>query len=136
MIQLELKKAIYEQLVKITRRNAPNEACAFLFDKNTLVIELFPTSRSPAHFDAIDPELVQGLIDEYGYPSALFHSHPGGNRPSSRDEAHMNATMKIWNCIWLIMSNTMKLKAYIMCPMDTYDFGRLVYRHNEVEIVG
>lgn len=133
---MELKKATYEQLVNITRRNAPNEACAYLFDKNTLVIEAFPTSRSVAHFDSIDPEIVQALIDKYGYPSALFHSHPGGNRPSSRDESYMNATMRIWHCIWLIMSNTMDLNAYIMCPMDTIDFGRLVYRHDKVEIIG
>lgn len=78
---------------------------------------------------------VQALIDKYNYPSALFHSHPGGNHPSYKDEQYMNATMKIWHCIWLIMSSKMELKAYVMCPMDTEDFGRLVYRHEEVEIV-
>jgi len=133
---MEIKKGIFDKLVNITRRNSPNEACAFLFNDNTLVIEAFPSSRSPAHFDAIEPEIVQALIERYGYPTALFHSHPGGNRPSHKDEVHMNVTMKIWHCIWLIMSNTMNLKAYVMCPMDTKDFGRLVYRQEEVEIVG
>lgn len=79
---------------------------------------------------------VQALIDKYSYPSALFHSHPGGNHPSRRDEQYMKATMIIWNCKWLIMSSKMELKAYAICPMDTEDFGRLVYRHEEVEIVG
>lgn len=133
---MQIKRNIYDKLVQITRRNKPNEACAFLFDKNTIVIEGYTPDRSPAHFGIIDAEYVQALIDKYGYPTALFHSHPGGNRPSGRDEQFMEATMKIWKCPWLIMSSSMDLKAYFMCPMDTYDFGRLVYRQEEVEIVG
>jgi len=132
---MELKRQVYDKLVRITRRSAPNEACAYLFDKNTLVIEAFPSQRSPAHFGIVDTEVVQALINKYGIPSALFHSHPGGNTPSRRDEQFMTATMKIWNCIWLIMSSSYNLKAYKICPVDTKDFGRLVYRHEEVEIV-
>ena len=133
---MEIKEATYNNLVHLTRRASPNEACAFLFDNNTLVIEVVAEDRSPAHFGVIPVELVQSLIDKYGIPSALFHSHPGGNRPSNRDEQYMEATMKIWKCIWLIMSNKMDLKGYEMCPMDTKDFGRLVYREHKVEIVG
>lgn len=132
---MELKKTIYNQLVNITRRNAPNEACAFLFDKNTLVIESFPTGRSPVHFSSPDPEIVQALIDKYGYPSALFHSHPGKAFASYRDEQYMEGTMKIWNCVWLIMSNKYDLIVYTICPMETKGFGRLAYKEEVVEIV-
>ena len=133
---MEIKEATYNKLVHITHRASPNEACAFLFDDNTLVIEVVPEDRSPAHFGVIPVEFVQSLIDKYGIPSALFHSHPGGNRPSGRDEQYMEATMKIWKCIWLIMSSGMELKAYKMAPMDTRDFGRLVYGEHKVKIVG
>ena len=133
---MEIKKSIYNELCAIRNRHDPNESCAFLFNNNTIVIEAFPLHRSPVHFGTIDPVIVQKLIEKYGNPSALFHSHPGGNRPSSRDETYMDVTMKIWNCTWLIMSNTLDLKAYKMCPMDTRDFGRLVYRVEEVKSVG
>ncbi len=133
---MEIKKAVYNQLVDITHRASPNEACAFLFNNNTLVVEAITKDRSSVHFGVIDAVFVQALVDKHGSPSALFHSHPGGNRPSGRDEKYMEATMKIWGCIWLIMSNSMDLKGYEMCPMDTYDFGRLVYREHKVEIVG
>ncbi len=132
---MDLKRQEYDKLVEITKRNAPNEACAYLFDNNTLIVESFPSKRSPAHFNSIDPETVQSLIAVHGVPSALFHSHPGGNTPSHRDEQYMTATMKIWYCIWLIMSSSYGLKAYIMCPEDTRSFGRLVYKHEEVNIV-
>lgn len=132
---MEISRNIYDKLVEITRRFKPNEASAFLFSKNSLVIEAPTEDRSPVHFGEIDPEYTQALIDKYGIPSALFHSHPGGNSPSHTDEMYMRATMSIWKCPWLIMSSSMDLKAYFMCSSDTYNSGRLVYRQEKVEII-
>ena len=77
MIEIEMKQSIFDKLVEITRRHKPNEACAFLFDENSLVIEAIPEERTCASFDGIDPVMVSAMIDKYGVPSSLFHSHPG-----------------------------------------------------------
>lgn len=83
----------------------PNEGVAFLFENDTIVEEVVPTERSPTHFEAIDAEIINILVDKYGNPSSLFHTHPAGTHPSLRDLNHMVATTIAWGSIpWLIMS--------------------------------
>jgi len=132
---MELKKAIYDKLVEITQRNKPYEACAFLFDENTLVIEATPEERTCVSFDKIDPVEVSAMIDKYGVPSALFHSHPGKAFVSGKDEKYMYATMILWRCDWFIMSNKYNLRCWRIGYMDTNNFGKLNYREIKVEII-
>lgn len=111
---MDIKRHIYDKLVEITRRASPNEACAFLFDNDTLVIEATPHHSSAVSFDDIDDEWILSLIERYGIPSSLFHSHPGAAVPSYKDFNHMISTIAIWKVVWLIMSNKMKLEAWTL----------------------
>lgn len=116
---MELKRNIYDKLVAITRRASPNEACAFLFDHDTLVIEATPRRRSSISFDDIDDDWVLSIIDKYGTPSSLFHSHPGTTIPSYKDFNHMISTITIWKTPWLIMSSrNLKLEAWTLRKLN------------------
>ena len=114
---MELKKAIYDKLVEITRRQKPNEACAFLFHNNKMIEVAEPDNKSPAHFEGIDSQWVYDLIQKNGNPTALFHSHPCAAVPSNTDLQYMITTIPFWGCVWLIMSDKLKLRAW------TIDFG-------------
>ena len=110
MIEITNETLIY--LIQITENCKPNEAAAILFENNTIVIEMNPMSKSVAHFSDIDPIAVSKLIDEYGIPSTLFHSHPCAAIPSSTDLTYMYSTIAIWHSPWLIMSDKMKLRCW------------------------
>lgn len=83
-----------------------------MFKNNTIVEEAFPFSQSWGEFDDIDAKWVYDKINELGQPSALFHSHPCVAVPSSKDLMFMKTTIPFWKCVWLIMSNNMKLRAW------------------------
>jgi proteasome lid subunit RPN8/RPN11 len=100
------------KLVSITEEAKPNEAAAFLFKDNTIVIRADPENKSPTHFGGIDTQRVYDLIQKYGIPSALFHSHPCDAVPSYTDLMYMSSTIPMWKCAWLIMSDTMNLRAW------------------------
>lgn len=111
---LNISNQVYTELVEITKRAYPNEACALLFKDNTIVIECDPMEKSVAHFAKVDPEWIGEEIDKYGIPSSLFHSHPCAAVPSCTDVIYMRTTILLWNCDWLIMSNKMKLRAWTL----------------------
>lgn len=111
---MEIKQQIFEQLVEITKRAYPNEASAFLFDNNKIVIEANPLEKSIAHFSNIDPVWVAELITKHGNPTSLFHSHPCSAHPSFTDFRYMITTIGFWNCVWLIMSSTYRLRAWTL----------------------
>lgn len=111
---MEIEKTIYDKLVTITRKASPNEACAYLFSNDSVVVEATPHRRSVVSFDDIDEDWVLSLIEKYGTPSSLFHSHPGVAMPSYKDFNHMIPTIAIWRTPWLIMSNTLKLRAWTL----------------------
>lgn len=123
---MQIRKEIYDELVEISRRNSPNEACAYLFENNTRIIEAFPTDRSSAHFSSIDPEIVAKMVDKYGPPTALFHSHPCQATPSFTDKTHMLPTTLVWGAPWLIMSDREVLRAWVMKISIIGNFPNLV----------
>ena len=108
---------MFLRMVKITREARPNEACAYLFNNNEAIIQAEPNSKSPAHFEGIDSQWVYNLTKKYGTPTALFHSHPCAAIPSQTDLRYMSTTIPFWGCVWLIMSDKLKLRAW------TIDFG-------------
>lgn len=115
MIQsLDISREIYEKLVTITQRAKPNEACAYLFKDDSIVVEAIPRSKSPVSFDNIDEEWILSKIKEHGSPSSLFHSHPGRAMPSNKDYLYMIPTIAIWGSPWLIMSSDFELKAWTL----------------------
>ncbi len=136
---MEISQDIKEQLDRITQRAYPNEASALLFKDNTIVIEANPKEKSPVHFAEIDPLWLAELVDKYGNPTALFHSHPCTAYPSSIDHRYMFTTISFWNCVWLIMSSSHTLKAWTL-DMDKQINGKdninyMKFKEIKVEIV-
>ena len=111
---MEISRKVFDELKEITLKNKPYEAAAILFKDNTKIVEMFPMSRSSAHFSSIDPVEISRLIDENGIPSSLFHSHPCSATPSWTDLKFMSPTIAIWGSPWLIMSNTMNLRCWTL----------------------
>lgn len=103
---------MYDKLVEISKSAKPNEACAYLFKNNTIVIQANPDSNSSVHFEGIDSQWVYDLIQEHGTPSSLFHSHPCVAIPSYTDLMYMKTTIPFWDCVWFIMSNRYLLRAW------------------------
>ena len=99
-------------MVSITIKARPNEACAYLFHNNKMIEVAEPDSKSPGHFEGIDPQWVYDLIQKNGMPTALFHSHPCQAVPSYTDLVYMSTTIPFWGCVWLIMSDKLKLRAW------------------------
>ena len=123
---------MFSRLVEITREESPNEASAFLFEDNTVVVKAEPNRKSIGSFDDIDPAWVCGLIDKYGKPSALFHSHPCAAVPSGKDLQFMIGTISVWGSVWLIMSDKMKLRAWTVNTNPQY---RGATMEQELEVV-
>jgi proteasome lid subunit RPN8/RPN11 len=109
---LEISREVFSKLLEITKKNKPNEACAYLFKNNTVVVEAMAGIRSAVGFDDINPMWVESVLREYGYPSAVFHSHPCEAIPSGKDVRFMKTTIPFWGCKWLIMSNKYLLKCW------------------------
>lgn len=127
---VKVSKKVLSELIKLTHKEAPNEASAFLFKDNTMIVKAEPNSKSVGSFDDIDPVWVSDLIDKYGTPSALFHSHPCGAEPSYKDLLYMGTTIGFWGCPWLIMSNKMNLRAWTLNKKQNKTF-----RVIELEVV-
>ncbi len=110
---------MYNQLVEWTMEEKPNEASGYLFKDNTMFARIITTDKSATHFMDNNPENLLELIGKYGTPSAIFHSHPGDARPSGVDFEFMVNTIPLFNCVWLIMSNRMRLRAWTVVGTDT-----------------
>ena len=112
---MELTEKIIKELIEIRNRAYPNESAAFLFNNNSVVVEAHPKDKSEVHFGEIDPLWVNNLITTYGFPSALFHSHPCEAFISGTDLRFMRITSIFWNnCPWIVMSDRKKIKAWIL----------------------
>lgn len=110
--QLCVSRKHLEMLRAATRDGHPKEACGVLFghqrgDSLTAIeTKVLPNvDRSNVRF-TIDPmSLYKALVDaeERGLSLvAIFHSHPIGAHPSSRDKKFM----EWWPVPWLILSTT------------------------------
>lgn len=118
---------MFLRMVKITREARPNEACAYLFHDNKMIEPAKPSSKSVAHFEGIDQEWVYDLIQKNGTPTGLFHSHPCDAVPSHTDMQYMSTTIPFWGCVWFIMSDKLKLRAWSIAFGSDEFTGKQLY---------
>ncbi len=111
---MKLSYEVFKKLVEITKQQKPNEASAFLFKDNTIVVGTGKDKmvNSVGHFTITDYDWVAKLLYQYGVPSAIFHSHPCPAYPSGTDLNFMKITIPIWGCKWLIMSDEYILRCW------------------------
>lgn len=115
---IRIQKNIFKQLVEWTKAEKPNEAAGYLFNHNSLFVKIITANKSVVHFFDEDTEKLLMLIDVYGNPTVIFHSHPGSAVPSGVDYEYMITTIPFFKCVWLIMSNKMKLRAWTLDRFD------------------
>ncbi len=111
---IRISRDLINQLIEWTNEEKPNEASGYLFKDNTIFCRIITDNKSRTHFMDNNLENLLGFIEEYGKPSAIFHSHPCEARPSGMDYQYMTTTIPFWNCIWLIMSSSMRLRAWTL----------------------
>lgn len=111
---IHITRRIYDQLVEWTIEEKPNEASGYLFKDNTMFCRIITQDKSRTHFMDDKLENLLGFIEENGKPSAIFHSHPGEAIPSLEDFKYMTTSIPFFDCIWLIMSNRMRLRAWTL----------------------
>ncbi len=105
-------------LTEHAENEEPNESCAILFGKNSLVSEVFLTKNieeSPVNFTISNDQLIEGYkiaeekrIEVIG----VFHSHPNSDAyPSNTDKKFMQSNP----VAWVIYSGINKnFKAYFL----------------------
>jgi len=118
-----LQKIILSQsdkkiLTEHAENEEPNESCAILFGKDSLVSEVFLTKNieeSPVNFTISNEQLIEGYkiaeekrIEVIG----VFHSHPNSDAyPSNTDKKFMLSNP----VVWIIYSGINKnFKAYLL----------------------
>lgn len=86
-----------------SKNQKPNEACAILFGKNNLVLEVFLTENteaSPVKFTISNDQLIEAykIADEKHLEViGIFHSHPNSDAfPSSTDIKFMQSNPVVW----------------------------------------
>lgn len=124
---IRISKEIFNELVSWKLEESPNEASGYLFKDNTIFCRIITKNKSKTHFMDDQPANLLGFIQEYGKPSAIFHTHPGRAIPSHEDLKYMSTTIPIFDCVWLIMSDKYDLKAWtISCGTSEFDGRKLV----------
>ncbi|KKK65239.1 hypothetical protein LCGC14_2976170 [marine sediment metagenome] len=111
---LYLKRNIINQMIQWTLSERPNEAAGYLFKQNALFVKIITANHSAGHFYDENPEALLKLINKHGKVSGIFHSHPGRAIPSAMDYTYMKTTIPLFNCVWFIMSNDLKLRAWTL----------------------
>ena len=111
---IHITRRIINQLVEWTIEEKPNEASGYLFKDNTIFSRIITQNKSRTHFMDTNPENLLGFIEKHGKPSAIFHSHPVQALPSLTDVEYMKMTIPLFECVWLIMSNRMELRAWTL----------------------
>ena len=109
---IRIPKEIGSQLEGWVKDEYPNEASGYLFMDNTVFCRIITRDKSRTHFMDETPENLLGHIEEYGKPSAIFHSHPHEAVPSYEDLKYMMTTIPIFECVWLIMGSDLKIRAW------------------------
>ena len=117
---IRIPRDIINQLVEWTKEEKPNEASGYLFKDNTTFCRIITSNKSAVHFIDNNPEKLLEFIEKYGIPSAIFHSHPFSATPSLTDFEYMKSTIPFWECVWLIMSSNMKLKAWTLTEITLH----------------
>lgn len=96
----ELDKKI---LSEHSENQKPNEACAILFGKNSLVSEVFLTKNieeSPVNFTISNDQLIEAYKiaeEKHLEVIGIFHSHPNSDAfPSNIDIKFMQSNPVVW----------------------------------------
>jgi proteasome lid subunit RPN8/RPN11 len=118
-----LQKIILSQsdkkiLTEHAENEEPNESCAILFGKDSLVSEVFLTKNieeSPVNFTISNEQLIEGykIAEEKRVEViGVFHSHPNSDAyPSNTDKKFMQSNP----VAWIIYSGINKnFKAYFL----------------------
>ncbi len=118
MQKIILSQSDKKILTEHAENEEPNESCAILFGKDSLVSEVFLTKNieeSPVNFTISNEQLIEGYkIAEQKKVEviAFFHSHPNSDAyPSNTDKKFMQSNP----VVWIIYSGISKdFKAYIL----------------------
>ncbi len=105
-------------LTEHAENEEPNESCAILFGKDSLVSEVFLTKNieeSPVNFTISNEQLIEGykIAEEKRVEViGVFHSHPNSDAyPSNTDKKFMQSNP----VVWVIYSGINKnFKAYFL----------------------
>ena len=121
--RIDLQKIILSQsdkkiLTEHAENEKPNESCAILFGKDSLVSEVFLTKNieeSPVNFTISNEQLIEGykIAEEKNVEViGIFHSHPNSEAyPSNTDKKFMQSNP----VAWIIYSGINKdFKAYFL----------------------
>ena len=118
MQKIILSQSDKKILTEHAENEEPNESCAILFGKDSLVSEVFLTKNieeSPVNFTISNDQLIEGYkiaeekrIEVIG----VFHSHPNSDAyPSNTDKKFMQSNP----VAWVIYSGINKnFKAYFL----------------------
>ena len=118
MQKIILSQSDKKILTEHAENEEPNESCAILFGKDSLVSEVFLTKNieeSPVNFTISNEQLIEGYkiaeekrIEVIG----VFHSHPNSDAyPSNTDKKFMQSNP----VAWIIYSGINKnFKAYFL----------------------
>lgn len=118
MQKIILSQSDKKILTEHAENEEPNESCAILFGKDSLVSEVFLTKNieeSPVNFTISNEQLIEGYkiaeekrIEVIG----VFHSHPNSDAyPSNTDKKFMQSNP----VAWVIYSGINKnFKAYFL----------------------
>ena len=121
--RIDLQKITLSQsdkkiLTEHAENEKPNESCAILFGKDSLVSEVFLTKNieeSSVNFTISNEQLIEGykIAEEKKVEViAIFHSHPNSDTyPSNTDKKFMHSNP----VVWIIYSGINKdFKAYFL----------------------
>ena len=103
MQKITISESDKKVLSKYSENQKPNEACAILFGKDNLILELFLTENieeSPVNFTISNEQLIEAYkiaekkeLEIIG----IFHSHPNSDAfPSNTDMKFMQSNPVVW----------------------------------------
>ncbi len=118
MQKIILSQSDKKILTEHAENEEPNESCAILFGKDSLVSEVFLTKNieeSPVNFTISNEQLIEGykIAEEKRVEViGVFHSHPNSDAyPSNTDKKFMQSNP----VVWVIYSGINKnFKAYFL----------------------
>jgi len=116
--KITLSQSDKKILTEHAENEKPNESCAILFGKDSLVSEVFLTKNieeSSVNFTISNEQLIEGykIAEEKKVEViAIFHSHPNSDTyPSNTDKKFMHSNP----VVWIIYSGINKdFKAYFL----------------------
>ena len=118
MQKIILSQSDKKILTEHAENEEPNESCAILFGKDSLVSEVFLTKNieeSPVNFTISNEQLIEGykIAEEKRVEViGVFHSHPNSDAyPSNTDKKFMQSNPVAWVIYSCINKN---FKAYFL----------------------